>query len=60
MLKVRNSPRRSARWRLLWRVVKPFAFKHAEDLWAEGQTLLHVYALVDLERDRDLAALIGV
>ncbi|WP_461085017.1 hypothetical protein [Streptomyces deserti] len=40
--------------------MKPFAFKHAEDLWAEGQTLLHVYALVDLERDRDLAALIGV
>ena len=38
--------------------MKPFVFKHAEDLWPEGATLLHVYALVDLARNHRLAALI--
>ncbi|MEU8890851.1 hypothetical protein [Streptomyces sp. NPDC048442] len=38
--------------------MKPFVFQHAEDSWPEGQTLLHVYALVDLEHDHDLAALV--
>ncbi|MQS17391.1 2'-5' RNA ligase family protein [Streptomyces kaniharaensis] len=39
--------------------MKPFAFKHAGEHWPAGKTLLHVYALVDLDRDRELAALIA-
>lgn len=37
--------------------MKPFVFQHAEDVWPEGETLLHVY-IAPSDQDRELAALV--
>ncbi|WP_167501638.1 hypothetical protein [Streptomyces malaysiensis] len=37
--------------------MKPFVFQHAQDVWPEGETLLHVY-ITPSDRDRELAALV--
>lgn len=39
-------------------VMKPFVFQHAQDVWPEGETLLHVY-LTPHDQDRELAALVA-
>ncbi|MGW0731758.1 2'-5' RNA ligase family protein [Streptomyces sp. NPDC002851] len=39
--------------------MQPFVFKRADGDWPEGETLLHVYATVDLDRNRELAALVN-
>lgn len=36
--------------------MKPFVFQHAQDVWPEGKTLLHVY-ICPREQDRELTAL---
>ncbi|MDT0323157.1 2'-5' RNA ligase family protein [Streptomyces millisiae] len=38
--------------------MKPFVFQHAQDVWPEGETLLHVY-LTPHDQDRELAALVA-
>ncbi|WP_175308956.1 hypothetical protein [Streptomyces lunaelactis] len=38
--------------------MKPFVFRHADDIWPEGETLLHVYVKADVERNPDLAVLV--
>ncbi|MFF9074606.1 2'-5' RNA ligase family protein [Streptomyces sp. NPDC014872] len=38
--------------------MKPFVFQHAQDVWPEGETLLHVY-LTPQDQDRELAALVA-
>jgi 2'-5' RNA ligase len=38
--------------------VKPFAFRQADTPWPIGATLLHVYLLVDPDRDADLIRLV--
>ncbi|MFF1422050.1 2'-5' RNA ligase family protein [Streptomyces sp. NPDC058280] len=38
--------------------MKPFIFKHADDLWPEADTLLHVYLGIDSDRDRALTTLV--
>jgi hypothetical protein len=37
--------------------VKPFVFRHGTGKWPAGETLLHVYAVPDLERNPELAKL---
>jgi 2'-5' RNA ligase len=37
--------------------VKPFVFRHGTGKWPAGETLLHVYAIPDLERNPELAVL---
>ncbi len=37
--------------------MKPFVFQHAQDLWPEGESLLHVY-ICPREQDRELTALV--
>ena len=38
--------------------MEPFVFKHGQGLWDAG-TLLHVYVVADLDRDREFAALVN-
>ncbi|WP_158632442.1 2'-5' RNA ligase family protein [Micromonospora sp. Llam0] len=38
--------------------MKPFQFRRADSPWPPGTTLLHVYVLVQPERDRDLTRLV--
>lgn len=38
--------------------MKPFIFKHADCLWPEGATLLHVYLGIDFDRDHALTTLV--
>lgn len=38
--------------------MRPFTFSHAGRPWPPGLTLLHVYVVADLARDRKLAALV--
>lgn len=38
--------------------MKPFTFVHGRGSWPAGDTVLHVYVVPDLDRDRALAALI--
>jgi hypothetical protein len=42
------------------RGVKPFTFQRADSPWPTGSTLLHVYMLVQPERDRDPIRLVDV
>ncbi|MFJ8752120.1 2'-5' RNA ligase family protein [Streptomyces sp. NPDC102441] len=37
--------------------MKPFVFQHAQDVWPEGETLLHVY-ITPQDQDRELTALV--
>ncbi|MFI1189327.1 2'-5' RNA ligase family protein [Streptomyces californicus] len=37
--------------------MKPFVFQHAQDVWPEGETLLHVY-ITPHDQDRELAELV--
>ncbi|MFD7861330.1 2'-5' RNA ligase family protein [Streptomyces sp. NPDC059783] len=37
--------------------MKPFVFQHAQNVWPEGETLLHVY-IAPSDQDRELAALV--
>ncbi|WP_229070408.1 2'-5' RNA ligase family protein [Actinoplanes sp. DH11] len=37
--------------------MKPFQFRHGTQAWPAGETLLHVYAIPDLDRDQELAEL---
>ncbi|WP_371665806.1 2'-5' RNA ligase family protein [Streptomyces sp. NBC_01241] len=37
--------------------MKPFVLQHAQDVWPEGETLLHVY-ICPREEDRELTALV--
>ncbi|MFE7130807.1 2'-5' RNA ligase family protein [Streptomyces sp. NPDC057638] len=37
--------------------MKPFVFQQAEDVWPEGETLLHVY-IAPSDQDRELTALV--
>ncbi|MGW6740679.1 hypothetical protein ACWGDX_08010 [Streptomyces sp. NPDC055025] len=37
--------------------MKQFVFQHAQDVWPEGETLLHVY-IFPHEQDRELTALV--
>ncbi|RAK34638.1 hypothetical protein B0I29_111240 [Actinoplanes lutulentus] len=39
--------------------MKPFVFRHGTGKWPEGETLLHVYAIPDLARDRELGELVA-
>ena len=39
--------------------MEPFEFKQGKSDWPAGTTLLHVYAIPDLRRNRELAALVG-
>lgn len=39
-------------------VMKPFVFQHAQDVWPEDETLLHV-SLTPHDQDRELAALVA-
>ncbi|MFC7532825.1 2'-5' RNA ligase family protein [Actinoplanes sp. GCM10030250] len=39
--------------------MKPFVFRHGSGLWPTGETLLHVYAVPDLDEDRALASLVA-
>lgn len=38
--------------------MKPFQFVHGVDAWPAGETILHVYAVPDLDHDRGLAELV--
>lgn len=38
--------------------MKPFGFKQGSSDWPAGTTLLHVYAIPDMQRNRELAALV--
>jgi hypothetical protein len=38
--------------------VQPFVFRRGSEIWPPDLALLHVYAVIDLQRNRDLAALI--
>lgn len=38
--------------------MKPFEFKQGKSGWPAGTTLLHVYAVPDMQRNRELAALV--
>ncbi|MFI7104121.1 2'-5' RNA ligase family protein [Streptomyces sp. NPDC050161] len=37
----------------------PFAFEHGQGPWTEGLTLLHAYAIADLNRNPELAELVA-